>query len=110
MIAFEKFLEIDIRVGKIISAEKFPEARNPAYILRIDFGEALGVKKSSAQITENYLAETLVGKKVVAVINLKPRKIGPFMSEVLTLGVPDGDGHVVLVAPETNVENGVRLY
>ena len=104
-----KFLEIDIRAGTIIDVQEFPEARKPAFKLEIDFGH-LGSKKSSAQITELYDKEMLLGKQILAVVNFPPRQIGPFMSEVLTLGVPDGDGHVVLVAPETNVENGVRLY
>ena len=110
LIAFEQFLEIDIRVGKIISAEKFPEARNPAYILRIDFGEALGVKKSSAQITENYSLEELKGKLIMAVVNFPIKQIGPIRSEVLVLGVADSDGNIVLVSPEKNVQLGVRLH
>ena len=110
MISFEQFLEIDIRVGKIISAEKFPEARNPAYILRIDFGEVLGVKKSSAQITENYSLEELKGKLIMAVVNFPIKQIGPIRSEVLVLGVADIDGNIVLVSPETNVQLGVRLH
>ena len=110
LIAFEQFLEIDIRVGKIISAEKFPEARNPAYILRIDFGEDLGVKKSSAQITENYSLEELKGKLIMAVVNFPIKQIGPIRSEVLVLGVADSDGNIVLVSPEKNVQLGVRLH
>ncbi len=109
MADLNKFLEIDIRAGTIIDVQEFPEARKPAFKLEIDFGH-LGSKKSSAQITELYDKEMLLGKQILAVVNFPPRQIGPFMSEVLTLGVPDGDGHVVLVAPETNVENGVRLY
>jgi len=110
LIAFEQFLEIDIRVGKIISAEKFPEARNPAYIIRIDFGEDLGVKKSSAQITENYSLEELKGKLIMAVVNFPIKQIGPIRSEVLVLGVADSDGNIVLVSPEKNVQLGVRLH
>ena len=110
LIAFEQFLEIDIRVGKIISAEKFPEARNPAYILRIDFGEDLGIKKSSAQITENYSLEELKGKLIMAVVNFPIKQIGPIRSEVLVLGVADSDGNIVLVSPEKNVQLGVRLH
>ena len=110
LIAFEQFLEIDIRVGKIISAEKFPEARNPAYILRIDFGEDLGIKKSSAQITENYSLEELKGKLIMAVVNFPIKQIGPIRSEVLVLGVADSDGNIILVSPEKNVQLGVRLH
>ena len=110
MIDFEQFLEIDIRVGKIISAEKFLEARNSAYILRIDFGEDLGVKKSSAQITENYSLEELKGKLIMAVVNFPIKQIGPIRSEVLVLGVADSDGNIVLVSPERNVQLGVRLH
>ena len=109
MADFNKFVEIDIRAGTIIDVKQFPEARKPAFKLEIDFGH-LGNKKSSAQITELYDKNNLLGKQVLAVVNFPPRQIGPFMSEVLTLGVPDGNGYVVLVAPETNVENGVRLY
>ena len=109
MADFNKFLEIDIRAGTIIDVQEFPEARKPAFKLEIDFGH-LGTKKSSAQITELYDKDMLLGKQILAVVNFPPRQIGPFTSEVLTLGVPNGDGHVVLVAPEINVENGVRLY
>ena len=109
MADFNKFLEIDIRAGTIIDVQEFPEARKPALKLEIDFGH-LGTKKSSAQITELYDKDMLLGKQILAVVNFLPRQIGPFTSEVLTLGVPNGDGHVVLVAPEMNVENGVRLY
>jgi tRNA-binding protein len=109
MADFNKFLEIDIRAGTIIDVQQFPEARKPAFKLEIDFGH-LGTKKSSAQITELYDTEALLGKQILAVVNFPPRQIGPFISEVLTLGVPNGDGHVVLVAPEMKVKNGVRLY
>ena len=109
MAEFNRFLKFDIRAGTIINVQKFPEALKPAFKLEIDFG-LLGNKKSSAQITELYDKDTLLGKQVLAVVNFPPRQIGPFMSEVLTLGVPDRNGHVVLVTPETNVENGVRLY
>ena len=104
-----QFLEIDIRAGTIIQVQEFPEARKPAFKLIIDFGD-LGNKKSSAQITDLYNQDMLLGKQILAVVNFPPRQIGPFLSEVLTLGVPNGDGHVVLIAPEINVQNGVRLF
>jgi len=109
-IAFDDFLKVDIRVGTIVSAETFPQARKPAYRLAIDFGAAIGVKKSSAQITRHYQPEALVGRQVAAVINFPPRQIGPFMSEVLTLGFPDAEGEVVLIGPSRAVPNGGRLF
>lgn len=109
-ITFDDFLKVDIRVGKIIEANAFPEARKPAYKLTIDFGGDIGIKSSSAQITFHYTLEELVGREVVAVVNFPPRQIGPFMSEVLTLGVPDQDGHVVLLAPTKDVPVGVRMF
>ncbi len=109
-IGFDDFLKVDIRVGTIIAAEPFPEARKPAFKLTIDFGPTIGVKKSSAQITEHYALETLVGRQVVAVVNFPPRQIGKMMSEVLTLGLPDADGKVVLLAPSEAVPNGGRLF
>ncbi len=109
-IAFEDFLNVDIRVGTVIDVQDFPEARKPAFKLFIDFGDEIGLKKSSAQITKNYTKDELLNKQVVAVVNFQPRQIGPFMSEVLTLGVPDEDGEVVLMQPSHAVPNGGRLY
>ncbi|WP_312127161.1 tRNA-binding protein [Brevundimonas sp.] len=109
-IGFEDFLKVDIRVGQIIQAEPFPEARKPAYRLTIDFGPDIGVKRSSAQITENYSLEQLQGRKVAAVVNFPPRQIGPMMSEVLTLGFPDANGHVVLLGVDRDLPLGGRLY
>ncbi len=109
-IVFDDFLKIDIRVGTVVAAEPFPQARKPAYKLTIDFGEPIGVKRSSAQITKHYTPETLVGRQVVAVVNFPPRQIGPFMSEVLTLGVPDDEGQVVLLQPTHPVSDGGRMF
>ncbi len=109
-ITFDDFLRIDIRVGTIIAAESFPEARKPAFKLTIDFGGTLGTRRSSAQITEHYTLEMLVGRQVAAVVNFPPRQIGKFMSEVLTLGFPDAAGNVVLFAPDQPVANGARLF
>jgi tRNA-binding protein len=109
-IAFEDFLAVDVRVGTIVAAAPLEGARKPAMRLEIDFGPAIGVKKSSAQITRHYQPETLIGRQVAAVVNFPPRQIGRMMSEVLTLGFPDADGEVVLVVPERPVPNGGRLY
>lgn len=109
-ISFDDFQKVDIRVGRIARAEPFPEARKPAFKLWIDFGGELGEKRSSAQITRHYRCEDLVGRQVLAVVNFPPRQIGPFMSEVLTLGVPDGEGEVVLIGPGHEVPTGGRLY
>ena len=110
MISFDEFLAVDIRAGTVVAAEPFPEARKPALKLVIDFGPAIGVKKSSAQITKHYTVEELVGRQVAAVVNFPPRQIGPFMSEVLTLGFPDAAGEVVLNQPSLGVPDGGRLF
>jgi tRNA-binding protein len=109
-IGFDDFLKVDIRAGTIIAAEPFPEARKPAIKLTIDFGDKIGTRRSSAQITRYYEPESLVGKQVVAVVNFPPRQIGPFMSQVLTLGVPDEQGEVVLLHPSLAVPNGGRMF
>ena len=109
-IGFEDFLKVDIRVGTIVSAEAYPEARKPSLKLAIDFGPGIGVKRSSAQIAALYTAEELVGRQVAAVVNFPPRQIGKFMSEVLTVGFPDEEGRVVLFAPDGKVPNGARLF
>lgn len=108
-ISFDDFLNVDIRVGTVQQAEPYPEARKPAIKLWLDFG-ALGVKKTSAQITNHYTPETLIGRQVLAVVNFPPRQIGKFMSEVLVLGVSDSDGGIVLIAPDQPVPNGERLH
>ena len=109
-IGFDDFLSADIRVGTIVSAEAFPEARKPSLKLRIDFGAGVGEKKSCAQIAANYAPADLIGRQVAAVVNFAPRQIGPAISEVLTLGFADADGNVVLFAPDTRVPDGSRLF
>jgi len=110
MISYDDFAKIDIRAGTVLRAEPYPEARKPSIKLWIDFGPELGTRKSSAQITRYYAPETLIGRKVAAVVNFPPRQIGNFMSEVLVLGFPDADGEVVLIAPDHDVPNGGRLF
>ena len=109
-ISFDDFLKVDIRVGTVVDAQEYPEARKPALKLWIDFGEEIGVKKTSAQITKHYTIESMKGLQVAAVVNFPPRQIGKFMSEVLTLGFPDEEGEVVLIQPSLPVPNGGRLY
>ncbi len=109
-ITFDDFVKVDIRVGTILEAEGYPEARKPSYKLRIDFGPTIGIKRSAAQITRYYTPETLIGRQVAAVVNFPPRQIGKFMSEVLTLGFPSTEGEVVLIAAERPVPNGARLF
>jgi tRNA-binding protein len=109
-IEYGDFERVDIRVGTITDAQPFPQARKPAFKLVIDFGPEIGVKRSSAQLTIHYKADQLIGRQVCAVVNFPPRQIGPFMSEVLTLGMPDADGAVVLVKPDFKVPNGGKLF
>ena len=109
-LSYAEFQKVDIRVGRIVEVLDFPEARKPAYKLRIDFGPELGIRKSSAQATKYYSKSDLVNRLVVAVVNFPPKQIGPFMSEVLTLGVPDGEGAVVLLVPEREVPIGGRMF
>ena len=109
-ITFDDFPKVDIRIGTIVSAETFPEARKPAFKLKIDFGPAIGMRQSSAQITAHYRADELIGRQIAAVVNFPPRQIGKFMSEVLTLGFPDSQGEVILFAPDRATPNGARLF
>ncbi|SDJ09373.1 tRNA-binding protein [Lutimaribacter saemankumensis] len=109
-ITFDDFLRVDIRVGRVLRAEPFPEARKPAIKMWIDFGPELGERKTSAQVTAHYAPDELIGKQVMAVVNFPPRQIGPFMSEVLVLGVTDPDGGVVLISPDKEVPPGGRMH
>ena len=109
-ISFDDFLKVDVRVGTITRVEPFPEARKPAYKLYVDFGPEIGERKSTAQVTRHYTSEELVGRQVAAVVNFPPKQIGPFRSEILVLGFPDGDGEVVMIEPNRPVPNGGRLY
>lgn len=110
VIGFDDFLKVDIRIGTVIAAEPYPEARKPSLKLQIDFGPLIGVKRSSAQLAALYAPEALIGRQVAAVVNFPPRQIGKFMSEVLTLGFPSAEGCVVLAMPERAVPNGARLF
>ncbi len=109
-IDFEQFLSVDMRIGEVISVDDFPEARKPSFKLKIDFGQGVGIKKSSAQITTHYSKESLLGKKVLAVVNFPPRQIGKFMSEVLVMGFSDESNDIVLFELDKNVPNGARLH
>lgn len=110
MATYDDFMKLDIRVGKIIDVQDFPEARKPAYKLTIDFGNEIGIKKSSAQLPKNYSKEEVLGKQILAVVNFPPRQIGPVKSEVLTLGVPDENGDCILISPDLNAPLGGRLF
>ncbi|MGB4942792.1 MAG: tRNA-binding protein [Candidatus Moraniibacteriota bacterium] len=110
MIDYQDFEKVDIRVGEVVKAEDFPEARKPAYKLTIDFGSEVGIKKSSVQVTKRYSKEELVGKLVIGVVNFPPKQIGPFVSETLTLGVPDENGNVVLLSPTKSVPKGGKMF
>jgi tRNA-binding protein len=109
-IEFADFLKVDVRVGTVVRAEPFPEARRPAFKLWVDFGPEIGVKKTSAQVTRHYVPGELLGRQVAAVVNFPPKQIGTFMSEVLVLGFPDGEGEVIMIGPDKTVPNGGRLY
>ncbi len=109
-IGFDDFFRLDIRVGTVVKAEPYPEARQPAYKVWVDFGTEFGVKKTSAQVTAHYTVEDLIGRQVAAVVNFPPKQIGNFMSEILVLGFPDASGEVVLVVPERRVPDGGRMY
>ncbi|MEH6738150.1 MAG: tRNA-binding protein [Sulfitobacter sp.] len=109
-ISFDDFMNVDIRTGRVVKAEPFPEARKPAIKVWIDFGDEIGVRKTSAQITVHYTPEALIGRQVMGVVNFPPRQIGPFMSEVLLLGVPDENGAIVLVGPDSETPSGGRMH
>ena len=109
-ITYNQFEAVDIRVGTIIKADPFPEARKPAYKLTIDFGPIIGIKVSSAQIVHHYTTDSLIGKQMAAVVNFPAKQIGPFMSQVLTLGFPDENGHIVLIEPDQRIPNGHKLF
>ena len=109
-LSYDDFLKVDIRVGTIEDVQDFPEARRPAYKLFINFGSEIGIKKTSAQITDHYTPSDLIGRQVCAVVNFPPKQVGPFMSEVLTLGFTDGDEKIVLIKPDKNLPNGQRLH
>ena len=109
-ITFDDFMKVDIRVGKVVRAEPFPEARKPAIKMWIDFGPEIGERKTSAQVTAHYTPETLIGRQVMGVVNFPPRQIGPFMSEVLVLGVADSEGEIVLLSPSMDVPTGGRMH
>ena len=109
-IGVEDFLKVDVRVGRVVAAEPFPEARTPALRLRVDFGPAIGERQTSAQVTARYTPESMIGRRVLAVVNVPPKQIGPMRSECLVLGVPDADGQVVLIGPDQPVPSGGRLY
>ena len=109
-LSFDEFLKVDIRVGTIVRAEPYPEARIPAYKLYVDFGPEIGEKKTSAQVTAHYSLDELIGRQIAAVVNFPPKKIGKFMSEILVLGFPDSSGEVVMIGPNQPVPNGGRLY
>ncbi|MEH6519847.1 tRNA-binding protein [Sulfitobacter sp.] len=109
-ISFDDFMNVDIRTGRVVKAEPFPEARKPAIKVWIDFGDGIGVRKTSAQITVHYTPEALIGRQVMGVVNFPPRQIGPFMSEVLLLGVPDENGAIVLVGPDSETPSGGRMH
>lgn len=109
-ITFDDFMKVDVRAGRIIAVEDYPEARKPAFKLTVDLGPEIGIKRSSAQVTQNYTKEELTGRMVLAVVNFPPKQIGKFMSEILVLGVPDENGNVMLIAPDRDVPLGGRLY
>ncbi len=109
-ISFDDFLKVDVRVGTVVAVEPYPEARKPAYKLTVDFGQPLGTRRSSAQLVKHYTPETLLGRQVLAVVNFPKKQIGKFLSEILVLGVPDGEGNVVLIGPERAVPDGGRLF